>query len=231
MLHKKRISPRYCEEDISYLKVKEHKSVAIPMKCFCDIAITKLGFHMEWYGNYGIAFPKVWGKKHGLQQVQYLNDASALRYDMTEALNASFKSMGKKCGVNESILRNYLLHELMYYKPYQGKMKKRTTGKMETKCLADECEWRYIPSVGHIEGMPTIMFSHFDRADDYSDALASYDEVALPFEYSEIKHIIIRDLVDYQNLITAIEGWSLSDTDKYTILSRIIVWDDTREDL
>ena len=230
ILQRKKIYPRYCEEDISYLKIRGYKSVAIPMKCFCDIAISKLGYHMEWYGNYGIAFPKAWGKENGLQQVQYLNDTSALCDDMTEVIKVSIKSLGNKSGVNEKLFRNFALHELMYYKPYQGKMKKRTTGKVENKCLADECEWRYIPQVSGIN-MPQIKFTNFEQLNDYSDTLSLYDDVALTFEYSDIKHIIIHDLTDYQKMINVIEEWDLDSTDKYTILSRIIIWDDTREDL
>ena len=33
----KMISPRYCEENIEYLQIDSIKSIAIPMKCFCDI--------------------------------------------------------------------------------------------------------------------------------------------------------------------------------------------------
>ena len=50
------ISPRYCEEDISYLGIEGFKRMAYPMKCFCDINMHRLETHLSWYGYYGIAF-------------------------------------------------------------------------------------------------------------------------------------------------------------------------------
>ena len=230
MLRDKKLFPRYCEEDTSYLKIRELKSVAIPMSCFCDIAISKLGYHMDWYGNYGIAFPKAWGIEKGLQQVQYINEKSALCHDMKQAIKTVFKGFENEHDTSEKNLQNYVFHELMYYKPYQGQMKKRTTGKVEKKCLADECEWRYIPQVSKLK-MPQITFHKFDLLDGYSDTLSKYDALALTFDYSDIKHIVIRDLADYQIMINDMEQWNLNREEKYTILSRIMVWDDTREDL
>ena len=55
------LSPRYCEEDIRYLKISNLKRMAYPMKCFCDINIHKLTEHLDWYGYYGLAFSKEWG--------------------------------------------------------------------------------------------------------------------------------------------------------------------------
>lgn len=57
-LEHKMLSPRYCEEDVRYLNLRKVKSLAYPMKCFCDISLKKLKVHMDWYGDYGIAFRK-----------------------------------------------------------------------------------------------------------------------------------------------------------------------------
>ena len=48
-------------------------------------------------------------------------------------------------------MKNFMLHELMYYKPYEGKMKNRRSEKIEKKCFTDECEWRYIPDLSNTE--------------------------------------------------------------------------------
>ena len=61
------ISPRYCEEDIRYLKVRGIKRIAYPMKCFCDINLHRLEEHLMWYGYYGLAFSKEWGMKNKIQ--------------------------------------------------------------------------------------------------------------------------------------------------------------------
>ena len=78
------ISPRYCVEDISYLKIRKLKRIAIPMKCFCDINMHRLGVHLDWYGYYGLAFSKEWGMNQGIQPIQYINPNSALRADFEQ---------------------------------------------------------------------------------------------------------------------------------------------------
>lgn len=53
--------PRYCDEDIEYLNIEKYKKIYIPMKCFCDINLHRIDCHLDWYGYYGLAFPKKWG--------------------------------------------------------------------------------------------------------------------------------------------------------------------------
>lgn len=110
-LEHKMLSPRYCEEDVRYLNLRKVKSLAYPMKCFCDISLKKLKVHMDWYGDYGIAFRKEWGMQHNIQPVHYLNEESDLRKDITEVLKAALNE--EKAGSKtHEMLKNYLLHEL-----------------------------------------------------------------------------------------------------------------------
>ena len=45
-IKKKRVSARYCVEDIQYLKIPKLKKIAIPMKCFCDINLHRLAAYI-----------------------------------------------------------------------------------------------------------------------------------------------------------------------------------------
>ena len=139
------ISPRYCEEDIRYMKIPKLKKIAYPMKCFCDINLHRLEEHLEWYGYYGLAFEKEWGMAHKIQPIQYINIESDLRKDFTEAFSAALKVDTKKESRTQLKMKSFLLHEMMYYKPYEGKFKNRNTGKIVKKCFTDECEWRFMP--------------------------------------------------------------------------------------
>ena len=113
-LEHKMLSPRYCEEDVRYLNLRRVKSLAYPMKCFCDISLKKLKVHMDWYGDYGIAFKKEWGMRHNIQPVHYLNEESDLRKDITEVLKAALNE--EKAGSKtHEMLKNYLLHELGHF--------------------------------------------------------------------------------------------------------------------
>ena len=87
ILRKSMISPRYCTEDISYLQINGIPRVSIPMKCFCDINLHRLGKHLDCYGYYGIAFTKEWGMRKHIQPVLYFNPASDLRLDFSASVD------------------------------------------------------------------------------------------------------------------------------------------------
>lgn len=68
------ISPRYLYEDFSFLRIYGLKEIAIPMICFCDIPISKVGKHVEKFGGYGIGLDKnLLINKYRLQPLNYIN--------------------------------------------------------------------------------------------------------------------------------------------------------------
>ncbi len=89
-LKNKMLSPRYCEENISYLRVQEDKKrikkIYIPMKCFCDINLHRIREHLNWYGFYGLAFTKEWAMRNNIQPIHYINPSSNFRKDFTKHL-------------------------------------------------------------------------------------------------------------------------------------------------
>lgn len=231
-LEMKMISPRYCEEDLRYLNIKEMKRIAFPMKCFCDINLHKLGFHMACYGYYGLAFSKDWGMGRKVQPIQYINQDSELRKDFTVAFKSVLREDSRGESKPHSNLKNFLLHELMYYKPYQGVFVQRTTKKKCKKCFSDECEWRYIPKVSSLR-MPQILTEDSlvgSVLKDYSDSLDGKPEVSLAFEYEDLKYVIVETRHDFYELCNKIDKWKLDDDEKYTLLSKIIVWENSEGD-
>lgn len=232
MLKNKMISPRYCSEDIEYLKIDGIKKIAYPMRCFCDINLQKLDYHMSWYGNYGIAFEKSWGMQNDIQPVHYLNENSTLRRDISDTFQRILKEGDKEETETQIMLKDYLLHELMFYKPYQGNFVNRNTNEKSKKCFCDECEWRYVPNVRGIglkQAIPEHEIPNTGLLTTYSNSMDGIAEVLLCFEYNEIKHIIIPTLDEYRQLVENIDLWKLGD-EKYDILSKIIVWEQSRGD-
>lgn len=117
--------PRYCDEDIEYLNIDKLKKIYIPMKCFCDINLHRINCHLDWYGYYGLAFPKEWGMKKGIQPIQYINPESKLRNDFSYVFNKVLNGNSSVTGDLGDMMKKFMLHELMYYKPYEGKMRNR----------------------------------------------------------------------------------------------------------
>lgn len=227
------IPPRYCVEDISYLHIPNFKKLAYPMKCFCDINLHRLGEHLGWYGNYGIAFSKEWGMRNRIQPVQYINPDSELCKDFaasfSEALNIDASTQSKQT----LILKDFLLHELMYYKPYSGTIKRRTSDTEEEKCFTDECEWRYIPNVtalGYQQVYRDGNILNTGILSDINNSMSGRKEISLTFTYGDIKYIIVKDISDLNIIIENINRLEIEDIQKYHLVSKIIVWEQSKGD-
>lgn len=227
------LSPRYCDEDIRYLKIPQLKKIAYPMKCFCDINMHKLDIHLEWYGYYGLAFSKEWGMNKGIQPIQYINPGSNLCKDFATAFSAALKVDSKKETVSQSRMKNFLLHEMMYYKPYAGKIKNRNTGKMKRKCFTDECEWRFIPDVT-VEGFEQVYYDEkiFNAGvlNDISNSMSGIANVSLKYDYSDLKYVIVKTFTDFEVLVKEIISLELDKSIKHQLISKIIVWEISKGD-
>ena len=85
--------------------------------------------------------------QNDIQPVHYLNENSTLRKDISDTFQRILKEDDKEETETQIMLKDYLLHELMFYKPYQGNFVNRNTNEKSRKCFCDECEWRYVPNV------------------------------------------------------------------------------------
>ena len=229
----KMISPRYCEENIEYLQIDSIKSIAIPMKCFCDINLHMIKDHLAYYGYYGIAFEKEWGIRNGIQPVQYINPNSPLCKDFSEAFAKAIanKSTEKDDDlVNQ--LEDYLLHELFFYKPYSGKSKDRVTGDLKPKCFTEECEWRFVPQVEkagyqQLFTNPVIIKGKMDY---WSNSMEGVMDVSLPFEYEDIKYIILKEEADFSKFLDTLSQLGIEKAIEQRVISKVIIWEKSKGD-
>ncbi len=227
------ISPRYCAEDLRYLKINGIKKMAYPMNCFCDINMHKLDAHLAWYGYYGLAFSKEWGMDRKIQPIQYINPDSELCKDFSKAFSAALKTNPEKRNSAQHKMKNYLLHQMMYFKPYSGIFENRNTKKRTRKCFTDECEWRFIPDVT-IAGFQQVYYDqniiNAGGLIDLSNAMSGIPEISLHFEYSDIKYIIVKSRSDVARLTEAIKGLGLVEDDEHELISKVIIWDNSKGD-
>lgn len=232
-LRSKMLSPRYCVEDISYLGIEDMKRIAIPMRCFCDINLHRLGDHLSWYGHYGLAFSKDWGMKKRIQPLQYINPESYLCKDFATAFHAALNDESEEKSEAQKKLQNYILHQIMYYKPYSGLFSNRRTGECSEKCYTDECEWRFVPDVS-VEGYPPVIFDedilHTGNLATISNAMEGLSSISLTFEYSDIKYIIVNSMSDFQQITSVISGFNIDEAAKFELISKLIVWENSKGD-
>ncbi len=224
----KMLSARYCEENIEYLNLEKIKRISFPMKCFCDINMHKLEEHLSWYGYYGLAFKKEWGMKKGIQPVQYVNPDTELIKDFSESFIKALKIDKTKQTESEKVMKNYLLHQLMYFKPYSGKMKNRNNQEEDEKCFTDECEWRFIPNVSRL-GYKQIYFDeqvlNAGNLNDISNSMIGKEEISLDFSYDDLKYIIVRTKEDVEKISDTIMKMKIKKEQKRLLISKIIAWD------
>lgn len=225
--------PRYYDEDIEYLNIDKLKKIYIPMKCFCDINLHRINCHLDWYGYYGLAFPKEWGMKNGIQPIQYINPKSKLRKDFTTVFNQMLNNTTSLTDKLSDMMKSFMLHKLMYYKPYEGKMRNRRSKKVENKCFTDECEWRYVPNLSDTEFQqiyydPNIMNAGI--MNDISNSLTKVPGISLDFDYTVIKYIIIKTTDDFVKLVSVIDNLKIDVNTRNELISKIIIWDKSKED-
>lgn len=226
--------PRYVEEIIDYLRIPGLSSISFPMTCFCDIPLSKVYSHMQYYGSYGIAFDKNAFVRRNIQPITYANLYSNYFRDFSESFKRAYTS-DERIDTEWEFLVDNILSQLLYLKPIQGEMER--DGRKEMRLFQDECEWRYIPSIP--ADMELILPPNKNTEEGrqiYSKALSAQknSSVWLDFSVDEIVYIIVPDESAAINLIEYIRRKLKKGTswmDKNRLISKIEIAENFRKNL
>jgi len=198
------ITPRYVFETMPYGK----KSYIIPMKCFCDIPLSKAKKHMDWFGKFGLGINKNYLAKMGVTTVLYIHEKSRINL---------FKNLKSNAEINKLI---------PLLKRYHGKdVKINQDGIINRKIrhFYEEREWRYIPpnicfeiiNVSKIEeGINIVRKKNIDFP---------YNKNSINLDYNFIEYIIIRDKNDIPELRNHLRKLFQIDELFEAILMKIII--------
>lgn len=231
ILEKQAIIPRYVIEPLEYLSIDGLYRIAFPMTCFCDIPFSKVSGHMRFYGQYGIAFNKdTFIKKFCVQPIHYINMQSPLANDFKDAFSEYFNA-DKKASKKDKILADYLVSTLLYMKPLSGI--EEVNGTKIRYVYQDECEWRYIPTDNFPQNLNFILLKEATEKgkDEYSRALQAHEETWIKFDWEDIRYIIVPDNNALNQIIKVIRNLSMSDKERYLLISKIEVSARFTEDL
>nr|WP_244662667.1 abortive infection system antitoxin AbiGi family protein [Vibrio sp. bablab_jr001] len=216
----KSINPRFCLEDLRWFFGKgKEEYYAFPMSCFCDIPLTRLNDHTNFYGNYGIGLTKEWGVRNGLHPVIYCPPESNIQKAVYDMLNFDPK------GHNESDTYYMNFFRLLsLIKPISGTM--NIKGKIESKEFYQENEWRYVPP-SH-KYLNQVEFE--DKRDKFNSEMESF---GLLFEPSDIRYIFVEKDSDIPELFDflSIEMGGFSMKEVKILQSRITSLETLRIDL
>lgn len=246
-------SPRFCLEQFGtnqFLfgdKIKEGKKTdmeweeAIPISCFCDLPISHISSHLEFYGSYGIGLTKNWGIKNGLTPLTYIHENSK-QLEYLRKLGKIAWSTKKLSNKYDSEDPRVLIIELSgFFKPYEGEMWR--INKYVTKRFYDEREWRYIPFLlpekvkepkQPINFTEDYRLTKIEFHNDIKQAKANKyvkENHSLEFDFEDIKYIIIKNDSEAKAMTEAINSTNrFTDEQKIILSTKIISCEQIKED-
>ncbi|HDY85818.1 MAG TPA: hypothetical protein ENI26_08065 [Methylophaga aminisulfidivorans] len=215
------IQPKYCLEDFKWQNWDTHKYLAFPISCFCDIPLSRINEHTDFYGSYGIGLSKEWGYRNHLEPVIYTHENSDIKKLVTFMLGMNYNSLTEK---GEAEYERLIFKFLSLIKPIKGRMV--ISNKEYEKEFYHENEWRYVANHRFM-----MYQEHFNESRHIANELLI--EHTLKFTTKDIKYLFVKDDSDIPNLIEFInDSLSQNCNDDLKILSsRILSLDTLKYDL
>jgi hypothetical protein len=168
------------------------------MVCFCDIPLSRINDHVQFYGEFGLGLTRQWGLRNKLSPVLYLTPENPVASSIL-GLNEIFDEIPEeKHDKHKHVVRRLL----SFIKPVEGRMV--VDSKPVEKEFYQESEWRHVAGVDVGEGYLT--------AEEFRDheALRSANDLTrqhhmLKFLPSDIRYIFVRSDSDIPSLMNFIQ--------------------------
>lgn len=209
--------PRYC---IEYGWGKMNDFV-IPMVCFCDIPLSQISEHTNFYGGWGIGVKPSWGKLHkDFTPVQYIALTST-EFNFVKRLITSLKN-----GTIDAIG----IKKLLLAKKVSGTAITKS-GRSSRKKFYDEREWRYVPFSLIQEKLIIPLKNNIDF--DTNECSKLTEHMKLPIEPQYISYLIIPSERYRLKMIAELESIYSSNKHKdilHILISRIVSLEQIKDD-
>lgn len=162
---------------------------AFPMLSLCDIPLADISDYLEKYDGYSIGLVRKWGIKHKISPVIYCERTSDILIDINNLVVSNNRE------VNE-----YLWKLLSHIKNYEGELLKYG---YKNYRFYNEREVRIIPTFEELiqNDISPILYEHeyCNYKLDNKDGSLLPKTLYVPFEYSDIRYIIVKDEKDIQD--------------------------------
>lgn len=167
----------YCHNTYEKLPLKNN-GYRVPMVCFCDIPLSLISEHFDWYGRYGIGIKRTYARQNGVKPVWYVTSESNLVRNLVK--NTDLSEYERK-------------HLVPYLKQFIGNQQYKD-GKEKRKKFYDEREWRYIPDNSLVE-----LYFGIKAQREKTEAKQNGDRMKL--DLNEVEYIIIEKETDFDRMI------------------------------
>ncbi|ORL68519.1 hypothetical protein B7H19_15690 [Pseudomonas putida] len=219
--------PRYCLEDVSWLGYEQYDYVAYPMVCFCEIPLSRISDHVDFYGKFGVGLTRQWAEKNGLNPVFYVSGGNNI--------TGTFRAFNELATIkdNDTLtinLKTVMRELLAFSKPTVGKMFYEE--QPVDKVFYQESEWRYVPK--HPEVTPYVT----RKKHDDEDVRISLNEktrqhAMLKIAPSDVRYIFVRQDSDIPEVINFIQAEldHHPSADLKVLMSRVVSLESLRYDM
>jgi|LSQX01.2.fsa_nt_gb hypothetical protein len=222
--------PRYCLENYSNLFHEAYKEfeIAFPMTCFCDLPLSQLHEHLNFYGGYGIGLKKEWGIDRKINPVLYMHQNSAFADYIGTLINVI-----KDAGNANKKAWQYMMNIMRHIKLYEGYVS--IDDKTTYKRFYDEREWRWVPFLtdNDCDEVLSLTKEEFNTGDKRSKADFNLSKRSkLEFSPEDIKYIIVssdNEIIELLNKIGSLES-RYNENDTRLICTKIMCSDQIKTD-
>lgn len=189
----------YCSYTYEKLPLRNNGYRA-PMACFCDIPLSLIKEHIDWYGRYGIGIKRTYARENGVHPVWYVTSENNLVSSL----------------IKNKVLSDYeRKHLLPYMKQFIGFQHYEKEGKDKRKKFYDEHEWRFIPDNSMVE-------AHFN-INKKSVPNSTYIPPRMILDLNQVEYIIIDKEAEFKKMLVELKAISISKKISYeTLVSKII---------
>lgn len=165
-----------------------NQKVAFPMVSMCDLPFSELAEYMGKYGEYAIGLSREWGIKSKFTPIWYY----APRSRVPQLLRKLIREEVNNHKDDDSDIIESLMGVVAYMKKMEGPLLRHNYLKYR---FYDEREVRYVPSFEYLirGGNRPIMTEDDYNAYKSANAGKSTIEENLPFDWSDIRYIIVKE--------------------------------------
>ena len=203
------VKPRYIYEKLPF--VENNWCYIVAAKCFCDIPLSKIKAHLNWFGNYGLGITKAHLQSHGVSPVVYIHHNSHWILDVLMENQVT--------DLNSNPIVPYL-------KRYFGddyRLSEDGSAKRSFRKFYDEREWRYIPNqeiqllvdeeITIVQGLKLVKKKNHNRP---------FVSAKIDLTTDVIEYIIISSFMEYKEFKQSLRKIYIEDNDYELMLSKII---------
>lgn len=190
------------------IPIRPHLAYFVRGISFCNIPLSMVSEHVDWYGKYAIGLRRSLLREQGASPVFYVHSKTR---QLPKGSNAA------------SLLQNNPFLCLM--KQHYGTQFHKNKGEYVFKHFDNEKEWRICEGPTHIEPYTTTdKLEKSRRTKDKNEK--NYKALSIPVD--SIEYIILEKPSDFDDFKSFIEKYSLEDREKY--LTKILFYSQIKND-